>query len=106
MKSALILQGWYQKPESYTQLVSWYKNLDGLGNFGSEQQITALAIEKGEDPAPDAIAMTVLVLTKDFEGIENNDLLIPIARSTLMALKIPTSLMKSIVKVYGDILNG
>ena len=48
----------------------------------------------------------MMALTKDFEGITNTDLLIPIARSTLMALKTPTYLMKEIVKIYGDLISA
>ena len=62
--------------------------------------------EKNEPLGLDVIGLTMMALTKDFEGITNTDLLIPIARSTLMALKTPTYLMKEIVKIYGDLISA
>ena len=62
------------------------------------------ASEKNEPLGLDVIGLTMMALTKDFEGITNPDLLVPIARTTLMALKTPIYLMKEIVKVYGDLL--
>ncbi len=64
------------------------------------------ASEKNEPLGLDVIGLTMMALTKDFEGITNPDLLIPIARSTLMALKVPTFLMKEIVKIYGDLITS
>ena len=62
------------------------------------------AEENNEGLGLDVIGLTLAALTKDFEGVQNPDLLIPIARSVLMALKIHTFLMKEILKVYGDLL--
>ena len=62
------------------------------------------AHEKNDEVDPNVVAMTMIVLTKDFEGVENKELLVPIARSILMALKINTFLMKEIVKIYGDMV--
>ena len=63
------------------------------------------ASEKNEPIGLDVIGLTLMALTKDYEDIENPDLLIPIARSTLMALKIPTYFMKEIIKNYGDLIS-
>ena len=62
------------------------------------------AEEKNESLGLDVIGLTMMALTKDFEGVTNPDLLVPIARTTLMALKTPVYLMKEIVKYYGDLL--
>ena len=50
------------------------------------------------------IGLTMVTLTKDFQGITNSDLLIPIARSTLMALNFPSNIVKEIVNMYGELM--
>ena len=64
------------------------------------------ASENNESLGLDVIGLSMLALTKDYEEISNPDLLIPIARSALMALKVPVVLMKEIVNFYGNLLSG
>jgi hypothetical protein len=63
------------------------------------------AEKRNEDLSVDVVAMTIMVLTKDFHMGYDPELLVPLVRTTLMSLRIPTYEMKEILKIYGNLIN-